>query len=489
MRRALASCAALVLALVIAVHLMHVEPAAPVPARADMGLHPCNVVLVVVDTLRANRLSCYGYPRPTSPNIDRLAQHGTLYSGTHSQSCWTLTSMISMMTGKSLAEEVRSLPTAVPCLAVAMHDGGLETAAFVSNPVVGESSGFNRGFDEFESSEPVDAITVANRFCAWFDARGRVPPELGRRPFFAWVHFTDPHQPYEPDAQHDIFRGPRVDADVVLPRWRASQVEVPKISPGFVTPSLDECIARMMDDSNLYDGEVRAVDDGVGRILGALESSGELGDTLVILCADHGEMLYEHRQQPALVKSFVDTFGGLPEGMMNLFGCGHRPWFYEDLWNTPLIIAGPGVAAGVRRTGMTANLDIFPTCLDALQLPQCPGLEGTSLWRGNMPDRTSVFAYGHRTFAMFERGAKTLVLSPPALFNLPDDAPAPMQLYDLSRDPHQETDVAAIEPAETSRLRRQLDDWRKRSTRAWTGAYNAAQIQHLRNLGYTGEDD
>ena len=138
---------------------------------------------------------------------------------------------------------------------------------------------------------------------------------------------------------------------------------------------------------------------------------------------------------------------------------------------------------------MTANLDVFPTCVDALQLAPSAGLEGTSLWRGNMPVRTSVFAFGHRAFAMFERGTKTLVVSPPSLYNLPDDAPPPMQLYDLASDPRQEVDIAAVDRAETARLRRQLDDWRKRSTRAWTGTYNAAQIQHLRNLGYTGEDD
>jgi arylsulfatase A-like enzyme len=95
---------------------------------------------------------------------------------------------------------------------------------------------------------------------------------------------------------------------------------------------------------------VRSVDDGVGSVLAELERTGELADTLVIFCADHGDMLYEHRQQPLITQLSFKANGYLPQGVLELFGHGHRPWYYEPLWNTPLVLAGPGMPAGAVRT-------------------------------------------------------------------------------------------------------------------------------------------
>jgi arylsulfatase A-like enzyme len=466
--------------------------------RAAPGPHPCNVLLLVVDTLRANRLSCYGYPRPTSPNIDRLARRGTLYRNNHSQSSWTLTSMISMMTSKSMIAEAKSLPSSVSCLAGALHDQGLETAAFIANPVVGRSAAFERGFDVFEvfglleeaEAGDVDGIELAERFSIWYRERAqRAAAGAERRRFFAWIQFIDPHHPYAPDPRHDVFHGPRPDEAQLRTRWREALPRVQELAPGFSTPSFEQCVEKMLGDSNRYDGEVKAVDDGVGRILAELEQAGELGDTLVILCADHGEMLYEHSVQPLIVRRNLDYYGGLPDGVASLFGCGHRPWFYEDLWNTPLILAGPGMPAGVERAGMPANLDIFPTCLDALDLPGRTDLEGVSLWGGIEPAREEVYAYGYGTTVIFERSRKKLIVSPRTYYELEKNQPEPLQLYDLARDPLEEKNLAQAEPAEAARMRRKVGDWVTRSTRGWSSAYTPEQLKIMKRLGYTGEDE
>lgn len=495
MKRVWASCAVL-LALLAAAFLLWPRPGPGVsqPAASTTAFvpapHPCNVLLLVIDTLRANRLSCYGYPRPTSPNIDRLASRGTLYRNNHSQSCWTLTSMISMMTGKSMIAEAKSLPSSVPSLSSVLHDQGLETAAFIANPVVGKASGFGRSFDVFEECEGTDALVLAELFSTWYANRTRtIEAEPERRKFFAWVHFIDPHQPYDPDPLHDVFHGPRPDESLLLPRWREALPRVPELSPGFVTPSFEDCIAHMTKESNRYDGEVRAVDDAVGRILSELEHSGDLGDTLVIVCSDHGEMLYEHQVQPLMVRKVVEYWGGLSQGVADLFGCGHRPWFYEDLWNTPLILAGPGMLKGVERSGMSANLDIFPTCLEALQIARPPGLEGVSLWRGIEPVREEVYAYGQGTSAVFERSRKKLILSPRSFYFLGEDQPEPLQLFDLTRDPHEENDIAKTDPREAARMLRKIEEWYARSTRGWSGTYTPAQLHILHRLGYTGDDE
>jgi arylsulfatase A-like enzyme len=174
---------------------------------------------------------------------------------------------------------------------------------------------------------------------------------------------------------------------------------------------------------------------------------------------------------------------------MNLFGCGHRPWFYEDLWNTPLILAGPGMPVGVERSGMPANLDIFPTCLDALQVPSPPGLEGVSLWGGIEPGRGEVYAYGQGTSVVFERSLKKLIQSPRRFYFLGKDQPEPVQMYDLTRDPHEEKDIAEAERSEAARMRRKIEDWCARSTRGWLGTYSPEQLKVLHQLGYTGEDE
>lgn len=451
---------------------------------------PRNVLLLVGDTLRSNRLSCYGYPRPTSPNIDRLASRGTLYRRNYSQACWTLPSMVSMMTGKSIVDEIKALPPDAPVLGEFLREAGFETAGFIANGVLGQASGFGRGYDVFVDANGADALTLAGHFTRWHESRGNRAASGGERaPFFAWVQFIDPHHPYEPGAAHDVFHEPRPDEDRIADRLREAYGEAAAKSAGRTIPALEESIREATRDSNRYDGEVLAVDDGVGRILAELERSGELADTLVILCADHGEMLYEHRQQPLIVDTIVEKEGGLPNGVLDLFGRGHRPWYYDDLWNTPLILAGPGMPSGVVQDGLTANLDIGATILDALGLPAREGTEGRSLWGGRNPGRERVFAYGHQTNAVIEDSRSKLVLYPRRFFHLPEDAPVPAMLHDLAADPFEDVDLAGTQPETRDRLLREIDDWRARAPRLRPSDVSDEQWERLKGLGYVGGNE
>lgn len=454
------------------------------------GPRPHNVLLLVGDTLRANRLSCYGYGRPTSPRIDALAAKGTLYRRNYSQACWTLPSMVSMMTGLSVVEEVKALPVTTTVLAEILREAGCETAGFVANGVLGKSSGFGRGFEVYEDAPTADAPALADRFRAWHGQRRRRAEAGGEvRPFFAWVQFMDPHHPYQPRAAHDVFHGPRLDEERLAERLRAAQPRVAELSPDPATPTLEAALATATSESNRYDGEVRAVDDGVGRILSALEESGDLAQTLVILCSDHGEMLYEHEQHPMIVQWTLATNRGLPQGVLDLFGRGHRPWYYEDLWNTPLILAGPGMPSGTVRTSLTANLDVYATVLDALGLPARPGMEGQSLWGGREPRRERVFAYGHETNAVVEDSSKKLILHSRRYRLVPEGSPEPVQMHDLGRDPGEDRDVAGEEPRERDRLLREIALWRERSPRLKPQPVPPEQMQALKKLGYVDGGD
>lgn len=450
---------------------------APSPVEAARP-RPRNVLLVVADTLRANRLGCYGYPRATSPNIDRLARLGTLYRRNYSQACWTLPSMISLMTGRSVVDELRQLPPQPPVIGEAARDAGFETAAFLTNQGLGPASGFKRGWETYESLDNERADALASSFVAWHSERSDA------RPWFAWVHFIDPHEPYEPDAEHDVFSGPRLDQARIDEQLSRAQPELQKLSPDPRTQSLQDSIARATSDSNRYDGEVRSVDDGFGRILSELERTGELANTLVIFCADHGDMLYEQRQQPRITQGSFEANGYLPQGVLELFGHGHRPWYYDPLWNTPLLIAGPGMPANAVRTQLSANLDIFPTLLDALGLPPRAELEGRSLWGGLESDHERVFAYGHKTSAVIERDGLKLILHPPEMFLEPAGGPEKPELHDVFADPAEELDFGERRPADRERLTRAIRAWHERSPHYGSGRTGEAQLKVLKKLGY-----
>lgn len=443
---------------------------------------PINVLLLVVDTLRADRLGCYGYPRDTAPNIDALAARGTLYEHNYSQACWTVPSMISMLTGVSVTQEELTCPTAIPLMAEVLAKNGFETAAFPANAVLCTQSGFERGFQTWSDSPGVDGPELARRFALWHGGRKNAAGEA--RPWFAWMQFIDPHMPYEPKPEHDLFRGPRPDQERVLARWKAAESEAKQRYPELEGRTLEDAADWMTQKSNLYDGEVRASDDGVGRVLETLRAAGELQNTLVILVADHGEMLYEHRAEPYLVKDRIDRTGGLPDGVAELFVNGHRPWFYENLWNTPMILAGPGIPAGKRVSTLTENLDVFPTVLDALNLRRAPWLEGESLFGGNATLRDKVMAYAYFSNALREKAGLKLIEHWRRLYSLEGEGELPKSLYDLMQDPYEDQDVSERRPADVARLHGEIEAWKQRSARDAKTTATEAQERAMKQLGY-----
>ena len=445
---------------------------------------PLNVLLLVVDTLRSDRLGCYGYPRPTSPNIDKLAAGGTLYENNYSQACWTVPSMISMLSGVSVTKDELAMPSSIPVLAEVLAKHGMETAAFPANEVLGHQRGFERGFQTWSEAPNADALELARRFTDWHQNRAGAAQGQSPRPWFAWMQFIDPHQPYEPKPEHNIFHGPRPDQEHVAARWQAADAEARASSPNLAGLSLDDAIEMMTSKSNLYDGEVLAVDDGVGRVLDCLRAAGELEQTLVILVSDHGEMLFEHRVQPYLVKDKIDTSGGLPEGVANLFGNGHRPWYFENLWNTPMILAGPGVPQGLRVSTLSANLDVYPTVLEALDLARAPWLEGESLFGGAKTQRERVLAYGHFTSAVREKSGLKMIAHPRRLYLLDGEGDGPQDLYDLERDPYEEESIDAKRPQDVVRIRAEIFAWKERCDREAVLTSTPAQQEALRAMGY-----
>lgn len=350
-----------------------------------------NVLVITVDTLRADRLGCHGYTRPTSPSIDGLAAEGARFATASTPRAKTTPALASMLTGLYPHDHgVRDLATPlahdVPLLQERLREHGYRTGAIVGNWVLADSrAGLARGFDLWCESFPdttgvppdlvpqrsarslSDAALVALGLSApptdaSFEPRS--PLVRDGEPWFLWLHYMDPHGSYEPPVEHRRFAGERSDpvtlADAPGARQRVASYNVPREA------WLD---ARTFDAEAvraLYDGEIAYVDREIGRVLDALRARGVLEDTLVVLTSDHGESLGEHE-----------------------YYFEHGAYAYESTAHVPLIVRGRGIEPGVRTT--PASLcDLAPTLLDLLGIPALPvqptGPRGASL-RGALEGR------------------------------------------------------------------------------------------------------
>lgn len=446
-----------------------------------------NVVLIVTDTLRADRLQCYGYRRKTSPAISALADEGVVYLDNYAQGCWTVPSMVSLMSGLYVTQTEQQLPVDRVSLAEVLKTAGFRTSAFVGNRVLATDRGFERGFDHFWLGHPDGrAVALEKQFEEWYEG---VEGELdGERGFFAWIHPMDPHHPYAPIPRHQIFTGKeRVDRRVLLPRWRGAIPRLEELAGDLPHTRFEDAVLEMDEINNAYDGEVLAVDEGVETLLAFLDEKGIRDETLIVFCADHGEMFWEHPHYPLELSHKLAAGNGLPNGVRDLFMLGHRGWYHEEQWNTPLILAGPGIPAGERRDGLVANLDVYPTILDALGVAAPGALHGESLLGGVVPERERLFAYGFQTTAVIETSGLKLVQHHPERFQLAPDAPGPVELFDVGADASEVDDLAGERPEDVRRLQASIDAWRSRNSRDVSTNLSDEALQALADLGYGSE--
>jgi arylsulfatase A-like enzyme len=437
------------------------EPAAARPARMP------NVVLVSIDTLRADHLGCYGHENPTSPRIDALAASGTRFARAWSTSSWTLPSHVSMLSGRSLLGHgvlgESTIPAGVPMLAEVLRGAGYRTAGFVSAPYLSSQFGFARGFDlyddfsvpftpERESREQAQT-TVSSPLL--YPQVERWLRETARAPFFLFVHFFDVHYDYVPPPPYDTMFDPDYQGTMTGENFH----ENPRIRPGMPARDLEHLLA-------LYDGEIRYVDGYIGRTLDLLAELGLADDTLVVLTADHGEEFLEHGDK------------------------GHHRTLYEEVVHVPLIVAWPGrLPAGRVIDDPVSIVDVVPTVLELAGLGAPAGVEGMSLVAqmrgGPAPDREIVAElYRKATLNMqvaVRRGDAKLIQS----LNFPQ-----REFYDLASDPGEQR--SRLGDGEPARLTRDLARWlaatwpahRALSAGPRTVALDQGRVDALRALGY-----
>ena len=308
---------------------------------------PLNLLLITIDTLRADHLSCYGYPRPTSPTIDRLAREGALFEEAITTRGQTWPSLTSLFTGEyPLVHGVRTngqrMAAGRRTLAVDLSEAGYRTAAFLTNMSEAHHPG-------------IDTIVACRRLGApqwrWDDAAVAAGLDLlektPRGPWFLWFHLIDPHMPYAPPKPWDAVYRERGAG--VPPRAHQGDFRDLALSTAAVSQSVvDEYVA-------LYDGQINAVDVNVARILAALDSLGLRDRTLIVLVADHGEDHFERNRY-----------------------FGHSCSIYQQTVRVPLIISLPGqIRAGIIAEPIEM-IDLRPTILELLGRDAPRGIQGSS---------------------------------------------------------------------------------------------------------------
>ncbi|MBK6940990.1 MAG: sulfatase [Planctomycetes bacterium] len=444
-----------------------------------------NVVLFIIDTLRADHLACYGYPRPTSPRIDELARDGVLFERAIAQAPYTWTSFGSIFTGKyprahgllKMDATQRFDPKRNVTIQQVLDAAGHRTGAFMTG-MISNASGLLDGFATyFESTVGRDPVRRASLWsywrselvahALWNKLRRALDPAIVSNEAIAWlddhandrfflvVHLFSTHTPYDPPRAYDVFE---TSGASDLDRFTTDHARA--IEMGQWTPT-DGDKARITD---LYDGGVLFADAQVGSVVDELARLGVLDETAIVITADHGEAFGEN--------------GPFWE----------HDWMFNTNQHVPLIVRLPGKAgAGTRVPVPVETVDIAPTLVDLLQLPPMADVHGESLmpWaRGERP-KTDDFAYCENNYYESIQNAEWKLVRPRA-----PDPKDPPRLYHLASDPGERRNVAKSKPEALAAMTAALDAWVK-SLPEWRidrGGPASAEIGDLASqLGYVGD--
>jgi arylsulfatase len=414
----------------------------PSPAPTPRAATGTNVLLITIDTLRADHLGVYGYPRNTSPRIDALARAGTVFDQAYTFWPKTRASFVMMLTGRRPSQNgySKSHPVVLdfnPTIASALRDAGYATAAAVDNANLSVANGYSKGFDSYRETweEPALESEMDRTRAITESGIAFLKDGARRKPFFLWLHYVNPHAPYTPPPPHDTaFLDESVAKSRRLPVVRGVFGGIPQPWAVAGQDRLGYYVAQ-------YDGEIAAADQEVGRVLDALLASGQAGRTLVVLTSDHGESLGEHDY-------FFD----------------HGADLFDPCLRIPLIVVLPG-ARGVERSGALAStLDVFPTVLDVVKRSYTPDLAGESLLPAvqgsGFEPRTRLFAQNDLNMsAAFDRRFK--------LVAQPVRDKRRLDLFDRESDPGETRNVSRQRADELRVQLRELELYSERAEREW----------------------
>jgi arylsulfatase len=433
--------------------------------RAEAALP--NIVLVTLDTTRLDHLGCYGYFRATSPSIDRFAAECLVFDGCIVPISTTLPSHISIFTSFYPAEHgVRSnigpKSTVNPwdtkrSFTVFAREAGYRTAAFVSAAPLRRETGIDAGFEFFDQPAGAErpAGVTTDSAIVWLDAHEG-------EPFFLWVHYYDPHYPFQAPSPFAGSFGAGTALDGYL-RERKVPDRAPRL---FVAQSDDS-----REATNAYDAEILYMDSEVGRLLERLEGTPRWGETWVLMIGDHGEGLCQHGE------------------------AGHGGIWDEQL-RVPMLLRAPG-ENGRRVHGTFSGVDALPTLLGRMALPSltvfAEGRSGRDALAPSFAPARPVYSEETVIIAGSDPRRYTLTGDEWKYYRIGRGARGEEQLFDLRSDPFELRNVAAEQPEVAATLRRMLQETIMRQSDRGAAISAASDqpktadsttIEQLRSLGY-----
>ncbi len=417
-----------------------------------------DVVVIVLDAARADHFGAYGYPRDTTPHIDRFARESLVMSGAFAECCATICSVPNMITGWSVfafpQQASYRVDPRIGTLAEALQQAGHRTVAFLANPNASSDS-MRRGFDEYyltwelrkkiRGQKGIDPHFLSREAAR---AIAEAPPQ---EPLFLLLHYVPPHEPYSPTPaeEFDIFgdsgyRGP--------------------VSPGMpMRPirirSLELTEADLAELVSHYDGNLRMVDDAVNLVFDALKSAGRFDDAVVLVTSDHGEAFFEHGAQ------------------------GHNNTLYDEMFHVPFILKMPASELSGRRDRLVSLADIVPTILGRLGLPVDPLAHGVDLLSSEDEAERVLFL---RKPGLYEFAVRTRRFK--AILHTAGDRNLPPRLLDLMRDPGEQRNIVGQHPllfvGMALLLEQHMSGLRQSNLQSEAPERSAEELETLRALGY-----
>ncbi len=458
----------------------HRRRAALIAALGAAGLAcgepaPPDVVVFLIDTLRADRIGAYGHDAGTTPRIDALARESLVFEQASAPAPWTLPSTVSLLTSRLPCEhrvlvDGDRVPPDLPTLAERLRDAGYYTASFYSNAYAGPMTGLERGF----ATANALALRDGEMLKDWLAS-------VGTQPFFLYVHDVEPHDPYQAPSSES--RAVRKRTNVLLGSHRQlSRIDWSAGRPPGTTDvyARQQQVARALDGlrdaaERLYDADVRLADERLGQVVDALSARGRWRNTLFVLVSDHGEEFGERG------------------------GWQHDHSLYEELVRVPLLLRLPGGAGGGRRIAAPVSLlDVLPTVLDLVGRPELasdargrsllPLAQGEELPAGLRVVSQRVNRKKYYRPDKQARGDLNVALRHGRWKGIWNAEPDTFELYDLAADPNERSDLAARHPERVAAWRaagaRSAENCVPAGAPAAPPALDEATREGLRALGY-----
>ncbi len=429
-----------------------------------------NVLLLVCDTLRADHLGCYGYTRPTSPNIDEFASGALLFENALSSSPWTRPSMGSLFTSlyphqhKAFYWEDQ-LDNDCLTLAEIFRNFNYSTFAIQTNVLVTQYYNFHQGFQRFDEIINEKADKVTEKFNSWISKNKT-------KPFFAYLHFMDVHLPYEAPREFNRIFEPETIDSVLNDIPGAYEVRI-----------LNEVGLSPQDKQhfiNMYDAEIRYFDHYFGQIIDNLKKLDILEDTIIVLTADHGEEFWDHN------------------------GCEHGHTLYNELIHIPLIIKYSSKLQSKRIKTHVKLQDLTPTLLNLCRIKNTIELRGRDLFldtKSGEPQQEEIFfeaiGFGAEKKGVIKDGWKLIdntgkkdedamdLFLEMTRYIMPEYEKG-YELYNIDQDFSEKNNLIKEHPQIAARLKTYLELFKSESfeQRKTEDKDREKKLEHLKSLGY-----